>query len=82
MLIKENSIKRELVIIYIDSLKILQVIIYTLLSIAFIAGLFIKKRSLKRGVNINQEFIFDIKLKGSTLKIEVIQGIIIIQLLK
>ena len=48
---EEDSIKRELVIAYVDSLRVLWVIICMLLGIIFIAGLFIKERSLERGVD-------------------------------
>ena len=36
-----------------DSLRVLWVIIYALLGIIFIAGLFIEERSLERGVDID-----------------------------
>ena len=53
MLIEEDGIKRELVMVYVDSLRVLWVIMCALLGIAFIAGLFIKERLLERGVDID-----------------------------
>ena len=72
MLIEEDSIKRELVIAYMDSLRVLQVIICILLGIIFIAGLFIKERLLERGADIDQEFMFNIKPRGNTTRVKVI----------
>jgi len=48
MLIKKDAIKIELVIVYIDSLKVLWVIIYILIGIAFIAGFFYKRKIIKK----------------------------------
>ena len=72
MLMEEGDIKRELVMAYMDSLRVLQVIMCALLGIVFIAGLFIKERLLERGVDIDQEFIFNIRLGGSTARVKVI----------
>lgn len=53
MLIEEDGMKRELVMAYMDSLRVLWVIMCVLLGIAFIAGLFTKERSLEGGVDID-----------------------------